>query len=260
MLVCFGAGLKSISSCRSLSSLKLGICLNITDRGLSYIGMGCSNLRELDLYRSVGITDIGISSIAQGCCHLETINISYCKDITDKSLVSLSKCSMLQTFESRGCPHITCQGLAAIAVRCKRLTKLDLKKCPFINDSGLLTLAHFSQGLKQVKRTREYIPLPFHLRNPPFVADDLFLIVVADKRVGDGGDRRGTCVASKHRVFAEHSGSEHAGFKPEWSSSSVGWVWRFKESETPRFPQIISSSFSYYPHGSSWLRLPVERL
>lgn len=150
MLVCFGAGLKSISSCRSLSSLKLGICLNITDRGLSYIGMGCSNLRELDLYRSVGITDVGISSIAQGCCHLETINISYCKDITDKSLVSLSKCSMLQTFESRGCQHITCQGLAAIAVRCKRLSKLDLKKCPFINDSGLLTLAHFSQGLKQI--------------------------------------------------------------------------------------------------------------
>ncbi|KAJ0235016.1 F-box/LRR-repeat protein 3 [Hirschfeldia incana] len=143
-------GLKSISSCLSLSSLKLGICLNITDRGLSYIGRGCSNLRELDLYRSVGITDMGISSIAQGCCHLETINISYCKDITDKSLVSLSKCSLLQTFESRGCPHISCQGLAAIAVRCKRLTKLDLKKCPYINDSCLLTLAHFSQSLKQI--------------------------------------------------------------------------------------------------------------
>lgn len=143
-------GLKSISTCLSLSSLKLGICLNITDRGLSYIGMGCSNLRELDLYRSVGITDIGFSSIAQGCCHLETINISYCKDITDKSLLSLSKCSLLQTFESRGCPYITSQGLAAIAVRCKRLTKLDLKKCPYINDSGLLTLAHFSQSLRQI--------------------------------------------------------------------------------------------------------------
>ncbi|KFK24640.1 hypothetical protein AALP_AA8G005800 [Arabis alpina] len=143
-------GLKSISSCHSLSSLKLGICLNITDKGLSYIGMGCSNLSELDLYRSVGITDIGISSIAQGCARLETINISYCKDITDKSLVSLSKCSWLQTFESRGCPNITSQGLAAIAVRCKRLAKLDLKKCPYINDSGLLTLAHFSQSLKQI--------------------------------------------------------------------------------------------------------------
>lgn len=49
----YDAGLKSISSCLSLSSLKLGICLNITDKGLSYIGIGCSNLRELDLYRLV---------------------------------------------------------------------------------------------------------------------------------------------------------------------------------------------------------------
>ncbi|CAN8257469.1 unnamed protein product [Cochlearia groenlandica] len=143
-------GLQSISSCLSLSSLKLGICLNITDKGISYIGMGCSDLRELDLYRSVGVTDVGVSSIAQGCFHLETINMSYCKDITDKSLISLSKCSLLQTFESRGCPNITSQGLAAIAVRCKRLAKVDLKKCPYINDSGLLTLAHCSQSLKQI--------------------------------------------------------------------------------------------------------------
>ncbi|ESQ40042.1 hypothetical protein EUTSA_v10012898mg [Eutrema salsugineum] len=143
-------GLKSISSCQSLSSLKLGICLNITDKGLSYIGNGCSNLRELDLYRSVGITDIGISSIAQGCIQLETINISYCKDITDKSLVSLSRCSLVQTLECRGCPNITSQGLAPIAVGCKRLAKLDVKKCPNINDSGLLALAHFSQSLKQI--------------------------------------------------------------------------------------------------------------
>ena len=46
-------GLKSISSSAGLSSLKLGICLNITDRGLSYVGKCCSKLKELDLYRFV---------------------------------------------------------------------------------------------------------------------------------------------------------------------------------------------------------------
>lgn len=44
-------GLKSISRCSKLSSLKLGICLNITDKGLAHIGMCCSKLMELDLYR-----------------------------------------------------------------------------------------------------------------------------------------------------------------------------------------------------------------
>lgn len=31
--------------------LKLGICLNITDDGLIFIGNGCQKLIELDLYR-----------------------------------------------------------------------------------------------------------------------------------------------------------------------------------------------------------------
>ncbi|KAJ4704322.1 F-box/LRR-repeat protein 3 [Melia azedarach] len=143
-------GLKSISRCSKLSVLKLGICLNITNEGLANIGMCCSKLIELDLYRSVGITDSGISAISYGCPDLQMINIAYLKDITDSSLISLSKCSSLNTFESRGCHLITSLGLAAIAVGCRQLTKLDIKWCHNINDVGMLPLAHFSQNLRQI--------------------------------------------------------------------------------------------------------------
>lgn len=143
-------GLKSISKCSDLSSLKLGICLNITDKGLTHIGMCCSKLVELDLYRSAGIMDSGISAVARGCTGLEMINFSYCENITDSSLISLSKCSKLNTLETRGCPLITSFGLAAIAVGCKKLSKLDIKKCHNINDAGMLPLAHFSQNLRQI--------------------------------------------------------------------------------------------------------------
>lgn len=143
-------GLKSISSCSKLSSLKLGICLNITDEGVAHVGMCCSKLVELDLYRCTGISDSGISAIARGCPGLEMINIAYCKDITDSSLISLSKCSSLNTVESRGCPLITSLGLAAIAVGCKQLAKLDIKKCFNIDDFGMIPLAHFSQNLRQI--------------------------------------------------------------------------------------------------------------
>lgn len=98
----------------------------------------------------MGITDSGILTIACGCPNLEMINIAYLKDITDSSLLSLSKCSRLNTFESRGCPLITSLGLAAIAVGCKQLIKLDIKWCHNINDVGMLPLAHFSQNLRQV--------------------------------------------------------------------------------------------------------------
>ncbi|PRQ42788.1 putative F-box domain, leucine-rich repeat domain, L domain-containing protein [Rosa chinensis] len=143
-------GLKSISRCSELSSLKLGICLNITDEGVAQVGMCCSKLVELDLYRCTGISDSGISAIARGCPGLKMINIAYCKDITDSSLISLSKCSSLNTVESRGCPLITSLGLAAIAVGCKQLVKLDIKKCINIDDAGMIPLAHFSQNLRQI--------------------------------------------------------------------------------------------------------------
>ncbi|XP_054783339.1 F-box/LRR-repeat protein 3-like [Prosopis cineraria] len=143
-------GLKSISSCAGLSNLKLGICLNITDRGLSYVGKCCSKLKELDLYRSTGITDSGISGIARGCPELVMINAAYCTAITDSSLLSLSQCSKLKTLEIRGCTLVTSIGLAAIANKCKLLTCLDIKKCYNIDDRGMISIAHFSQNLRQI--------------------------------------------------------------------------------------------------------------
>ncbi|KAK7390271.1 hypothetical protein VNO78_25570 [Psophocarpus tetragonolobus] len=143
-------GLMSISSCSRLSSLKIGICMNITDRGLTYVGMRCPRLKELDLYRSTGITDLGISAIACGCPGLEMINTSYCTSITDKALFSLSKCSNLKILEIRGCLLVASIGLAAIAMNCRQLSRLDIKKCYNIDDSGMIPLAHFSQNLRQI--------------------------------------------------------------------------------------------------------------
>ncbi|KAI3781522.1 hypothetical protein L2E82_11539 [Cichorium intybus] len=143
-------GLKFISKCSELSVLKLGICLNISDEGLIFIGNGCPKLRELDLYRSIEITDRGISAVAHGCPMLEMINVSYCENITDSSLISLSNCSKLNTVECRGCPNITSLGLRAIAIRCKQMIKLDIKKCFNVNDSGMIPLAQFSHNLRQI--------------------------------------------------------------------------------------------------------------
>lgn len=78
------------------------------------------------------------------------INIAYCKSITDRSLMSLSKCLKMNTLESRGCPLITSVGLEAVSTGCKQLSKLDIKKCHNIDDAGMISLAHFSQNLKQV--------------------------------------------------------------------------------------------------------------
>ncbi|ERM95580.1 F-box/LRR-repeat protein 3 [Amborella trichopoda] len=143
-------GLKSLSNCSELICLKIGICLNITDKGLSYVGSSCSKLRELDLYRSIGIADSGIAAIAHGCPSLEMINMSYCTEITNCSLISLSKCQRLNVLEIRGCQHISSIGLSAIASGCRHLTKLDVKKCFSVDDSGIVPLARSSHNLRQM--------------------------------------------------------------------------------------------------------------
>ncbi|KAI4315982.1 hypothetical protein L6164_024002 [Bauhinia variegata] len=144
-------GLTSISRCSKLSSLKLGICLKITDKGLSHIGRSCSQLTELDLYRCTGITDVGIAAIAHGCPSLEVINVAYNANLTDTSLVSLSKCLNLRRLEIRGCPQISSSGLSAVSVGCKQLIMLDIKKCYNINDAGMIQLAQNSENLEQIK-------------------------------------------------------------------------------------------------------------
>ncbi|KAF4389550.1 hypothetical protein F8388_009683 [Cannabis sativa] len=143
-------GLKAISRCSRLQSLKLGICLNMTDEGLIHVGRGCSKLKELDLYRCAGVTDRGIEAIGHGCPALEMINIAYNSKITDTSLISLSKCSSLKVLEIRGCPHISSVGLSSIAMECRQLSELDIKKCFNINDNAMHPLGKFSQNLQQI--------------------------------------------------------------------------------------------------------------
>lgn len=45
------AGLDFLSGCSELLSLKLGLCTNITDKGLFYLTSNCKKIHELDLYR-----------------------------------------------------------------------------------------------------------------------------------------------------------------------------------------------------------------
>ena len=51
VLFCFfSTGLDNLSKCSELRCLKLGICSDISDKGLSYIASHCK-IKELDLYR-----------------------------------------------------------------------------------------------------------------------------------------------------------------------------------------------------------------
>ncbi|WOL17999.1 hypothetical protein Cni_G26792 [Canna indica] len=143
------AGLIAISGCGQLSVLRIALCLQISDEGLVHVAKYCPNIVELDFYRCTGITDMGVTAIAGGCPRLQSINLGYCTRITDGSLRSLSKCSDLNILGIRGCPLVSSSGLTAIALGCRKLAELDIRKCYSMNDAGMLLLARVSQNLRE---------------------------------------------------------------------------------------------------------------
>ncbi|KAJ6995940.1 hypothetical protein D5086_009786 [Populus alba] len=143
-------GLERLSRCSRLLCLKLGLCTNISDKGLLYIASNCSELHELDLYRCKNIGDGGLAALSSGCKKLRKLNLSYCIEVTDKGMKSLGYLEELSDLELRGLDKITGVGLTALVTRCKRLTYLDLKHCEKIDDSGFQVLAYYSRNLRQL--------------------------------------------------------------------------------------------------------------
>ncbi|KAL7259582.1 hypothetical protein ACSBR1_005467 [Camellia fascicularis] len=144
------AGLNYLSKCSELLSLKLGLCTNISDKGLFYFASNCKKIHELDLYRCMGIGDDGLAALSSGCKKLKKLNLSYCNKVTDRGLQYLSHLKELSDLELRGIVKITSTGLAAVAAGCKSLSELDLKHCEYINDSGFWALAYYSRNLRQI--------------------------------------------------------------------------------------------------------------
>ncbi|CAI0424032.1 unnamed protein product [Linum tenue] len=155
--------LPAILKLQYLEDLVLEGCFGIDDDGLAALQHGCKSLKN--------ITHVGLSSLISGAGRLQQLTLAYGSSVTLalanslKMLPSLQSIKLdgcfvtssglkaigsLKTFESRGCPLITSLGLAAIAVGCRQLNKLDIKKCHNISDAGMLPLSHFSQNLRQI--------------------------------------------------------------------------------------------------------------
>ncbi|CAF2036211.1 BnaA09g03940D [Brassica napus] len=150
---CYGVndrGLEYISKCSNLLRLKLGLCTNISDKGMFHIGSKCSKLLELDLYRCGGFGDDGLAAISRGCKSLNRLIISYCGELTDAGVEQIRQLEHLSYLELRGLKNITGAGLAAVACGCQKLDYLDLKKCENIDDSGFWALAYFARNLRQI--------------------------------------------------------------------------------------------------------------
>jgi F-box/leucine-rich repeat protein 2/20 len=186
-ITCFAA-LRPLAKCSELLVLKLGLCSSISDKGLAFISSSCGKLIELDLYRlvnllgcfllsqssSVGesnltslyfnscnsITDDGLAALANGCKKIKMLNLCYCNKITDTGLGHLGSLEELTNLELRCLVRITGIGISSVAIGCKNLIEIDLKRCYSVDDAGLWALARYALNLRQVSFLQSFRLFP----------------------------------------------------------------------------------------------------
>lgn len=100
------------------------------------------SLRTLDLSGSMHVTDAGVKHVVK-VGPLETLRLGKCPQLTDHSLeyIGASCKTTLTALDVTQLTKITPAGVKIIAQRCGFLRKLNLMKCPNINDAALEALA-----------------------------------------------------------------------------------------------------------------------
>ncbi|RUP50426.1 hypothetical protein BC936DRAFT_139091 [Jimgerdemannia flammicorona] len=144
----------ALSSCsKSLRSLTLFKCLNLTRHSIHFIAESCPNLYCLNIW---GLTHRGmvpspLPAIATGCPLLQTLILSHCVHWVDDETVVKDVCSLraLTRLDISMCPQVSDVALVAIGEKLQRLESVAINGMRNLTDVGFMALA---RGCPRIKR------------------------------------------------------------------------------------------------------------
>ncbi|GCB62325.1 hypothetical protein scyTo_0014477, partial [Scyliorhinus torazame] len=149
---------------KGLTTLRLGWCKEITDKGLLGLNIANDNcqlgmkeirfqeLKTLSLNMVCEITDESVISIAAHCRSLEGLALNHCSHLTDQGMI-VAACHMkrLTNLEISCCDKITNQALEVLMQQCKWLRSLDVSMCGGLMIADIERLQLFHPRLTSVK-------------------------------------------------------------------------------------------------------------
>jgi len=145
----FGLG-SSTSKFSQLTSVDLGWCNTITNKGLHFIAEGCPNIRTLSIAHCDKITDSGIHDLVTKCSQLNAVNLNGCSLITNESLHTLSKLSLV-SLDLSNIPSITDEGIHSLVNKCPLLTSFKIANNSHITCDSLLSLVQGCPLLRELE-------------------------------------------------------------------------------------------------------------
>ncbi|KAH7426609.1 hypothetical protein KP509_10G008500 [Ceratopteris richardii] len=134
-------GIMAISHIRTLQSLMINGCTEVSDSSIAFLAFNCRNLRFISLKWCVGITDAAVSAIGAHCFKLEELDVSY-TEITNASIFSICKLKSLTKLSLAACGRVNDDCLKCFKTGIKSLKSLDVSRCLGISCKGIMELAH----------------------------------------------------------------------------------------------------------------------
>ncbi|XP_072374665.1 F-box and leucine-rich repeat protein 13 isoform X1 [Scyliorhinus torazame] len=169
---------------KGLTTLRLGWCKEITDKGLLGLNIANDNcqlgmkdgkpqittesdmepskekegaslktltcLKELCLTACTKLTDASITREIR-FQELKTLSLNMVREITDESVISIAAhCCSLEGLALNHCSHLTDQGMIVAACHMKRLTNLEISCCDKITNQALEVLMQQCKWLRSL--------------------------------------------------------------------------------------------------------------
>ena len=140
----------------TLERLSLAGCASVTSQALEHFcregdrGKGkLRRLRELDLSRCADVTDEAVRWIAKSCPELTHLYLEGQPQITDDAMHHVSRyVPGVVAIAARGMPRLTDKGLTTLSKRARRLTSLDVSRCPLLTYKCMRDIG----GLRKMKK------------------------------------------------------------------------------------------------------------
>lgn len=134
---------------KTLTSINLSFCVNISDAGLKYLAK-MPSLRELNLRSCDNVSDAGIGYLAEGGSRIASLDVSFCDKVGDQALVSVSQGLFgLRALRMSAC-QISDEGILRLASTSHDLETLDIGQCNRVTDKGLSAIADTLKNLKSI--------------------------------------------------------------------------------------------------------------
>lgn len=135
---------------RTVKKFNWNGCVQITESALAELSYWCPEMHNLDVSNCVQVQSLEALLKSEHCTKLTTIKMAGCTRCTDDDLKAMAALFVpkFKALDISECHKVGDGAVTAVAKRCKRLQKLNMRGVTNLSDASIISLAKACQKLR----------------------------------------------------------------------------------------------------------------